>query len=75
MTLDNRIFLLQKTNGLTPDLKRQLMLADIAYLQDHDHDAEQIITGIELECQRQDIPVFSLTNDPLFAMMGQQGAT
>jgi hypothetical protein len=71
MTLDNRIFLLQKTEGLTPDLRRQLVLADIAYLQDHDSDAQQIITGIEQECVRQEIPIFSLTNDPLFAMMGQ----
>jgi hypothetical protein len=69
MTLDNRIFLLQKTKGLTPELSRQLMLADIAYLQDRDSDAQALVTQVEQECARQGIEILSLTNDPFFAMM------
>jgi len=69
VALDNRIFSLQKTQGLSMELKRQLMLADIAYLNDKDGDASIIITGIENECERLNIPIFSLTDDPLFSRM------
>ena len=59
IALDNRIFLLQHTTGLTPELKRQLMLADIAYLNDKDSDAQAIVSGIEKSCVEQGIQIFS----------------
>lgn len=69
MTLDDRIFILQKTIGLTPDLRRQLMLADIAHLNDRDSDAKTIVMEIEKACTDQGIEIFSLTNYPLYGRM------
>ena len=67
--LDNRIYLLQHTKGLTPHLRQQLYLADIAFLEDHDSDAEAIVSGIEHECERQKIKIFSLHNHPFYGRL------
>ena len=57
--LDNRLFCLQNTVALTPELKHQLWIADKAYLNDHDSDAQVIVSSIEKACKEQNIDIFS----------------
>jgi hypothetical protein len=64
MTLDDRIYCLQRT-ALPDDLQAKLTEADIAYLQDRDHTATQLVTEIESECQNRGITI----NVPKFAFM------
>lgn len=55
--LDNRLFRLQRTPGLPPELREKLHKADVAFLQDRDAEAERMVTEIERECERLGIPL------------------
>lgn len=59
MTLDNRLFLLQHTKGLTPEMRAKLFLADKAFLQNRDGEAINLVSEVEKECQFCGIPIFS----------------
>lgn len=69
MTLDDKLFLLKKNKDLTPELRRQVTLADIAFLQDRDSEANSIVSNIEKDCQRMGIKIY-LTDNPLYAILG-----
>jgi hypothetical protein len=45
--LDNRIWLLQQRSDLTPTQREVLRQADIAYLQDRDSEAKDMIDMLE----------------------------
>lgn len=57
MELDDRIYCLQQTE-LPDDLRAKLVDADIAYLQDRDYTATQLVSQIETECQLRGIFIF-----------------
>jgi hypothetical protein len=57
VAIDNRIFCLQRTEGLTPELRKQVFLADIAYLNEKDADASAMLDHIESECERMGITI------------------
>lgn len=57
MTLDDRIFCLQRTQ-LPSDLLTKLRDADVAYLQDRDNMALKLVNEIESECKDRNISIY-----------------
>jgi len=47
--IDNRLYALQNREGLTPDQRGRLRIADVAYLQDNNELAVRILTALEGE--------------------------
>lgn len=60
MSLDNRIFALQKTKDLPEDLRLMLFHADSVFLQDKEEAAEYLVSEIERECQARGIGIYDI---------------
>jgi hypothetical protein len=58
MTLEDRIYCLQRTSELPHELRDSLMKADKAYLQNRDEEAVEIVNNIELECHARGISIY-----------------
>lgn len=61
VTIEDRIYCLQKTQDLPHELRDMLMKADKAYIQDRDSEALAIIQVIELECQTRGVTIYRPT--------------
>jgi len=63
VSLDNRIFALQKTKDLPEDLRLMLFHADVVYIQNSEDAAEYLVGEIERECQVRGIRIFDMSTE------------
>lgn len=63
ISLDNRIFALQKTKNLPEDLRLLLFHADSVNLQDAEDTAESLVSEIERECHARGIRIYDVASE------------
>lgn len=58
LTLDDRIYCLQRTTKLPEELANVLTVADTHYIQERDVQALELVNYLEMQCRLQNIDIY-----------------